>query len=182
MKTVRTIFLSLVWPILVILPSPLSRTEPTLRHFYVYNECHKPISSKLTYVPVGSEVSNTIEVAIDAGYQKMLGTTYKDTVVTESSSDDRTLHWESLKFSLTGSGPDNEYTHVIACNCPKDDSKCKLPDKWPNASSRQYPDGTSAHKSLWLPKTSSALKIPKMFCVKASSVVWFSAKQGQVRD
>jgi hypothetical protein len=142
------VLVPLAWASLLLFnASPQKRTDPTLRHFYVYNECYKPISSKLTYVPTGSESNKTSNESIAPGYQRLLGTTYKDTVATESSSDDHTLRWETRKFTLTGSGPLSEYTHVIACNCLKEDSKCKLPDEWPNAPSRQYPEGTSAQKS-----------------------------------
>jgi hypothetical protein len=119
--------------------STQTTTQSMLKHFYVYNECYKPISSMLTYVPLDSEATTTTQVSIGPGMQTMLGTTYKDSVVTESSSDDRTFHWGTRTFSVSY----NEYTHVITCNCPTGASECKPPVKWPNASSRQYPDTPS---------------------------------------
>ena len=122
--------------VLLFSPNALPQNQQT-KHFYIYNECYKPISSRLTFVASGETSPSTSTVAVSPGSQRLLGTTYKDSVEAESVSEDGSLRWRSQAFALAAP----EYTHVITCKCPQNEPSCKDPDPWPSASSRQNPDG-----------------------------------------
>jgi hypothetical protein len=118
-----------------------AQNRRVLRHFDIYNECYEEISSKLIYVPLSSKTKTTVAKSIEPGAQVLMGTTYDDSVETESSSTDHKLHWSTRTIPLAGLGGFMEYTHVIACDCPRAEPHCSLPRQWPNPISRQYPDG-----------------------------------------
>jgi hypothetical protein len=109
--------------------------QMSTRHFYIYNECYKPITATVEYVPIGEESPNKNDVLVQPGNQGMLCTTEQSTVVTESKAEDGSLHWNKLTVSLSG----DEYTHVIACRCMEGDVDCELPQSWPLPTTRQYP-------------------------------------------
>jgi hypothetical protein len=105
------------------------------RHFYIYNECYKPISSTVEYVPIGGAASELNTVLVQPGDQRMLCTTEGDAVVTESAAGDGSLHWVKSTLALS----EGEYTHVIACRCPEGEADCEPPREWPLPTTRQYP-------------------------------------------
>ena len=106
-----------------------------IKHFYIYNECYKAISSNVRYLPVGTSVEETTTVVVAPGNQRLLCTTDEDSIATESKSEDDSLRWSLQKIPLSGF----EYTHVIACKCPAGDANCTTPDAWPYETSRQFP-------------------------------------------
>src|ERR1700735_286525 len=109
--------------------------DETLKHFYVYDECHLPIIVSATYTPLDQQTPKSQDVAVDPGHQTMILTTYKASISTKSVSKDGKLSWSMQQFSLS----DSEYTHVIACRCPPKDGTCEEAEQWPQAKSRQFP-------------------------------------------
>ena len=128
---------SFAYVIVGLVPFQAIHAQNALKHFYVYNECYKSISATATYVPLDSANPTSSSISVAPGNQKMLATTYGTILSSKSVAEDKAMVWSSRDFTLT----EGEYTHVIACNCPKSDAACTLPDRWPNAKSRQYPDG-----------------------------------------
>jgi hypothetical protein len=110
------------------------------KHFYIYDECYLPVSSTVTLVASGATTPTTSSTSVLPGSQTLVGTTYGNSVKTHSVSQDGILHWSTQTFSLT----DLEYTHVITCTCPTNNS---CPQQWPSPKSRQMPNNTSAKKS-----------------------------------
>ncbi len=102
-----------------------------LMHFYVYNECYKPLSATVEYIPLGNEVAVSATVAVTPGNQTMLCTTERNSIEVEAVSDDGTLHWARQSFSLT----EPDYTHVMTCECRGPN----CPNIWPLDTSRQQP-------------------------------------------
>jgi hypothetical protein len=46
--------------------------QQTLRHFYVYNECYKPIVSHVQYVPVGQNSAIRADIDVAPGNQRLV--------------------------------------------------------------------------------------------------------------
>ncbi|MBB5342002.1 hypothetical protein [Tunturiibacter gelidoferens] len=116
--------------------SSVGAADDTLRHFYVYDECHVPIVVTVSYIPLNQEKAITEDVAVSPGHQTLILTTYKAAVSTHSNSKDGILRWTAQNFDLSNA----EYTHVIACRCKQTESGCQDPELWPHAESRQFPD------------------------------------------
>lgn len=112
---------------------------PLVRHFYVYNETNVPIKSSIEFVPLAAQTNVVQSATLDIapGRQTMVCTTYRTAVMTSSTSADGKLRWS--KVLLESQVP--EYTHVVSISCDRIKPGCSgLPDLWPNATSRQFPD------------------------------------------
>jgi hypothetical protein len=115
--------------------------QQTLRHFYVYNECYKPIVSHVQYVPIGQKSAIRADIDVAPGNQRLVAVEGVDSphgtasIVSSATSKDGALHWATR--AIPSSIP--EFTYVIACKCDPADSTCTLPDPWPNDTIRQYP-------------------------------------------
>lgn len=110
--------------------------DETLKHFYVYDECHLPIVVTATYTPLDQQTPKSDDVPVAPGQQTLILTTYMASISVKSVSKDGSLSWATQQFSLS----DSEYTDVIACRCPPKDGACEDPEQWPHAKSRQFPD------------------------------------------
>jgi hypothetical protein len=112
-----------------------SLSRSSTMHFYIYNECYKTISATTECVPIGETRSKVNTQQIKPGEQKLLCTINGTSVSTESVSEDNSLHWKKETITLT----QNEYTHVISCECEKDSVNCQPPEHWPYQTTRQIP-------------------------------------------
>ena len=114
--------------------------QQTLRHFYVYDECYKPIAH-VQYVPVGQNSVIRADIDVAPGNQRLVAVEGVDSphgkgsIVGSATSKDGALHWATR--TIPSSIP--EFTYVIARKCDPADSNCTLPDRWPYDTIRQYP-------------------------------------------
>jgi hypothetical protein len=116
----------------------MMKEHSMLMHFYVYNECNKPISAAVEYVHLDTSQQTIQTVLVPPGNQKMLCATNHPTVSCEGVSEDGALHWARQTFELSAS----EYTHVLGCQCVGEE----CPMRWPLPTTRQRPIEESQSK------------------------------------
>lgn len=121
-----------------------SGTAQAPKHFYVYNECYKPIIAHVLYIPTGQGTTRQDHIIVSPGHQVLVAVEARDLIpvfglvgiLESATSADGVLTWREC--GVRSMGP--EYTYVISCTCDAGVANCQLPRPWPTQTFRQFPD------------------------------------------